>query len=49
MPVERITEKLFEQAAEACIVYLQNIIEGMGHHLKKQAIKQAAVAGVQGF
>jgi hypothetical protein len=40
-----VSAAVFQQAAEACIVNLQNTIEGLCHNLQKQAAKRAATAG----
>lgn len=40
-----VSVAVFQQAAEACIVNLQNTIEGLCHNLQKQAAKRAATGG----
>ena len=41
-----VSAAVFQQAVEACIVNMQNTIEGLCHNLQKQAAKRAATAGV---
>lgn len=40
-----VSAAVFQLAAEACIVNLQNTIEGLCHNLQKQAAKRAATGG----
>lgn len=40
-----VSAAVFQQAAEACIVNLQNTMEGLCHNLQKQAAKRAATEG----
>lgn len=40
-----VAAAVFQKAAEACIINMQNVIEGLCHNLQKQAAKRAATAG----
>ena len=40
-----VSVAVFQQAAEACIINMQNTIEGLCHNLQKQVAKRAATAG----
>lgn len=41
---QQVAADMFQKAAEACVINLQNIIEGLTHNLQKQAAKRAATA-----
>ncbi len=43
----QVATTMFQKAVEACIVNMQNVIEGLCHNLSKQAAKRAATAGGQ--